>query len=113
MKYLGAYMMAVIGGKATPTAKDIKDILDAGGIASEKAMLDMVVKRMEGKTVHELIEAGSKKFAATGGGGGGGGGGAAPAAGAAAAGAGGKAAAKEEVVEEEDDDAGGDFDLFG
>merc|ERR1740133_517274 len=112
MKYMGAYMMAVIGGKAAPTAKDIKDILDAGGISSEKAMLDLVVKRMEGKTVHELIEAGSKKFAATGGGGGGGGGGA-PAA--AAAGGGGAAAAApaKAVEEEEEDDAGGDFDLFG
>jgi len=84
MKYLGAYMMAVIGGKEQPTEKDIKAILEAGGIASEDKMIKMVCERMAGKSVHELIEAGSKKFAATGGGGGGGGG-AAPAAAAAAA----------------------------
>eukprot|EP00929_Paragymnodinium_shiwhaense_P099044 TRINITY_DN6060_c0_g4_i1.p3 TRINITY_DN6060_c0_g4~~TRINITY_DN6060_c0_g4_i1.p3 ORF type:complete len:118 (+),score=60.40 TRINITY_DN6060_c0_g4_i1:96-449(+) len=115
MKYLGAYLMAVIGGKENPTAADIKEILDAGGISCDDVMLAEVCKRMEGKTVHELIAEGSKKFAACGGGGGGGGGGgAAPAAGGAAAGgaAGGGAKEEKKVVEEEEEDDM-EFDLFG
>eukprot|EP00929_Paragymnodinium_shiwhaense_P099039 TRINITY_DN6060_c0_g1_i1.p1 TRINITY_DN6060_c0_g1~~TRINITY_DN6060_c0_g1_i1.p1 ORF type:complete len:120 (+),score=64.57 TRINITY_DN6060_c0_g1_i1:93-452(+) len=117
MKYLGAYLMAVIGGKDSPTDKDIKEILDAGGISYEEELLQELCKRMDGKTAHELIAEGSKKFAACGGGGGGGGGGAAAAGGAAAGGGGGGAAAggaKEEkkvVEEEEEDDM--EFDLFG
>mmetsp|Transcript_28892 Transcript_28892/g.83722 ORF Transcript_28892/g.83722 Transcript_28892/m.83722 type:complete len:127 (+) Transcript_28892:81-461(+) len=73
MKYLGAYMMTVIGGKESPSANDIKTILDAGGIECEQEMLDRVMQRMEGKQVHELIAEGYGKFAACGGGGGGGG----------------------------------------
>eukprot|EP00448_Togula_jolla_P019545 CAMPEP_0170589610 /NCGR_PEP_ID=MMETSP0224-20130122/11437_1 /TAXON_ID=285029 /ORGANISM="Togula jolla, Strain CCCM 725" /LENGTH=212 /DNA_ID=CAMNT_0010913369 /DNA_START=77 /DNA_END=714 /DNA_ORIENTATION=- len=106
MKYLGAYLMSVIGGNESPTAEDITSILDAGGIAYEKDMVKMVVERMDGKKAHELISTGYGKFAACGGGGGGGGGGAAAAApeAAAAGGGGGKAAAKkEEVVEEEEE----------
>ena len=33
---LGAYLMAVIGGKESPTAEDIKTILEAGGIGFEE-----------------------------------------------------------------------------
>mmetsp|Transcript_111496 Transcript_111496/g.300773 ORF Transcript_111496/g.300773 Transcript_111496/m.300773 type:complete len:173 (-) Transcript_111496:180-698(-) len=72
MKYLGAYLMAVIGGNEAPSADDVKAILEAGGIECEKEMLDRVISNMEGNQVHELIAAGSLKFAACGGGGGGG-----------------------------------------
>merc|ERR1719207_381391 len=103
-KYVGAYLMAVLAGKESPTADDVKEILSAGGISFDEKILKELIKRMEGKQAHELIAEGSKKFCA----GGGGGGAAAPAA---AAGGGGAAAdAKEEkkavVEEEEDDDAG-------
>ncbi|CAE8654190.1 unnamed protein product, partial [Polarella glacialis] len=113
MKYMGAYLMAVIGGKESPTAADIKQILEAGGISCDDALLGTLIAKMDGKQAHELIATGYGKFAACGGGGGGGGG-AAPAAGAGAAGAGAGAAAKEEkkiVEEEEEEDV--DFDLFG
>jgi len=70
MKYLGAYLMAVIGGKESPTEDDIKAILEAGGITCDDALLAEVCKRMDGKSVHELIAEGSTKFAACGGGGG-------------------------------------------
>ncbi|CAE7868172.1 P4H3 [Symbiodinium sp. KB8] len=51
MKYLGAYLMAVLGGKEAPDAKDIKAILEAGGISYEDEMIDEACKRMEGKQV--------------------------------------------------------------
>merc|ERR1712060_976343 len=95
MKYLGAYLMSVIGGKDSPTSDDIKAILDAGGIAYEQDMIDMVIERMAGKTVHEMISEGYEKFAACGGGGGGGGGGAAAGGGGGAAEADASAAKKE------------------
>merc|ERR1719321_2105673 len=99
-KYLGAYMMALIGGNDSPSAADVKTILEAGGIECDDKMLKVCLERLEGKQVHELIAEGSTKFAACGGGGGGA---AAPAAGAGAAagggGAGGAAAAEEKKVE--------------
>ncbi|CAE8609022.1 unnamed protein product [Polarella glacialis] len=111
MKYMGAYLMAVIGGKESPSAADVKAILEAGGISCEDELLNKLIERMDGKQAHELIKEGYGKFAACGGGGGGGdAAGAAPAGG----GGGGAAAAKEEkkiVEEEEEEDV--DFDLFG
>merc|ERR1712151_1009206 len=107
MEYLGAYLMSVIGGKESPTSDDIKCILDAGGIAHEQEMIDMVIERMAGKTVHEMISEGYEKFAACGGGGGGGGGGAAAAGGggaAAEAGASGGKKEEKKVVEEEEEE---------
>ncbi|CAE8584313.1 unnamed protein product, partial [Polarella glacialis] len=95
----------------SPTAADIKQILEAGGISCDDELLGKLIEKMDGKQAHELIAAGYGKFAACGGGGGGGGA-AAPAA--ASGGGGGAAAAKEEkkiVEEEEEEDV--DFDLFG
>lgn len=108
MKYLGAYLMAVLGGKEAPDAKDIKAILEAGGISYEDEMIDEACKRMEGKQVHELISSGFGKFAACGGGGGSGTAAAAPAASEATG------AVKEEKkkVEEEEEEEEMDFDLF-
>merc|ERR1719443_1715109 len=110
MKYVGAYLMAILSGKEEPTKDDVEEILKAGGISYEEAMTEVLIKNAKGKAAHELIAAGSKKFCA------GGGGGAAPAAAAAPAAGGADAGAKKEekvVEEEEDDDAGADFDLFG
>ena len=114
MKYQAAYLMAVIGGKESPSASDVKHILEAGGIEIDEEMLNLVISKAEGKNVSELITAGMGKFAACGGGGGGGGG-AAPAAGGAGAGAaaGGGAAKEEKKVEEEEEEEEMDFDLFG
>eukprot|EP00931_Biecheleriopsis_adriatica_P075423 TRINITY_DN4928_c0_g1_i1.p2 TRINITY_DN4928_c0_g1~~TRINITY_DN4928_c0_g1_i1.p2 ORF type:complete len:118 (+),score=51.87 TRINITY_DN4928_c0_g1_i1:72-425(+) len=115
MKYLGAYLMSVIGGNENPTPEDIKSILEAGGISFEDELINKLCERMDGKQAHELISAGYGKFAACGGGGGGGGGGSGGGGGGGAAdAAGGDAAAKEEkkVVEEEEEEEM-DFDLFG
>merc|ERR1719282_583417 len=102
MKYLGAYLMSVIGGNESPTSDDIKCILDAGGISYEQNMIDMVIERMAGKSVHEMINEGYGKFAACGGGG------------AVAAAAGGAAEAdasagkkEEKKVEEEEEESRG------
>mmetsp|Transcript_13728 Transcript_13728/g.32269 ORF Transcript_13728/g.32269 Transcript_13728/m.32269 type:complete len:115 (-) Transcript_13728:184-528(-) len=112
MKYLSAYLMAIIGGKESPTADDVKAILDAGGISCDDEILGKLIENMDGKQAHELISAGMKKFCA--GGGGGGGGGAVAAAPAAGGGGGGDAPAKkEEKKEEEEEEEEMDFDLFG
>eukprot|EP00927_Polykrikos_kofoidii_P021819 TRINITY_DN2054_c0_g1_i1.p1 TRINITY_DN2054_c0_g1~~TRINITY_DN2054_c0_g1_i1.p1 ORF type:complete len:117 (+),score=52.12 TRINITY_DN2054_c0_g1_i1:89-439(+) len=114
MKYLGAYLMAVLGGKENPDAKDIKTILEAGGVECDDDMVKLVIDRMTGKQAHEMIAAGYGKFAACGGGGGGGGGGAAASPAAGGGGGGGDAAAKEEKkVEEEEEEEDMEFDLFG
>merc|ERR1719473_193552 len=104
--------MAQLAGKDQPSEKDIKDILEAGGIEVDSAVLKTVLKALDGRDASEIIAAGVPKLEAMGGGGGGGGGGAAPAAaaGGAAAGSAAEEKKKEEPEEEEEDM---DFDLFG
>jgi len=72
-KYLAAYLMAVLAGKASPSESDVKQILEAGGVDIDAKSLKLLMEKVEGKTANELIAEGSKKFAAAGGGGSGGG----------------------------------------
>ena len=110
MKHIGAYLLATLGGNASPSAADVTKILSSVGIESDADRLATLISELEGKSIEELIASGSAKLASMPAGG------AAPAA--AAPAAGGAAAAapaaeskkKEEVKEESDDDMG--FGLF-
>lgn len=88
-----------------PAKDDVSKLLKASGVEPEADKLDLLIKNLEGKQLHELIAAGSSKIVSVG---------AAPAGGAAAAG--GDAndkpeEVKEEKVEEtENVDMGGLFD---
>ena len=105
MKYVAAYALLVLGGKAEPSAADIEKVLKEAGAKSETERAESIVSGLKGKQLHELIAEGKKKMASMGSVV------SAPAAGASAGGA--KAAAKEEEKpkeEEADVDMGG---LFG
>merc|ERR1719263_1812316 len=104
MKYLGAYLLTAIAGEE-PSAAKITEILESA------AMVKLVLSKMEGKTVAEVLASGMANLEQVGGGGGGGAAaGGAAAGGAAAAGGDAGAAKKEEAAEEEEEAM--DFDLF-
>ncbi|KAJ3400204.1 Integrator complex subunit 2 [Chytriomyces hyalinus] len=111
MKYIGAYLLATLGGNETPSAKDIKKILSSVGIEAEASRIENLLSELEGKNIADIIAEGTKKMASLPAGGA-----AAPAAaGSAAPAAGGAAAAapkkeEKEEKEESDDDMG--FGLF-
>ncbi|XP_071762424.1 uncharacterized protein LOC139917235 isoform X3 [Centroberyx gerrardi] len=110
MRYVAAYLLAVLGGKANPSAQDIKDILGSVGIEADDERLNKVISELNGKDTEEVLNAGMSKLASV------------PAGGAvAASAAGGSAAAapaaaeekkeeKKEESEESDEDMG--FGLF-
>ncbi|CAL4901024.1 unnamed protein product [Urochloa decumbens] len=111
MKVIAAYLLAVLGGNTSPTADDVKNILESVGAEADEEKLDFLLAELKGKDITEVIAAGREKFASVPSGGG------AIAAGAPVAAAGGAAPAeeakKEEKVEEKeesDDDMG--FSLF-
>lgn len=115
MRYVAAYLLAVLGGTENPSEADVKKILSSVGVDVDAASLKKVVDTLKGKNLEELMNEGRKKLATMPSGGGA----AAPAAAAAApaAAAGGdkkaeatKAKEKEPESEEEDDDMG--FGLF-
>ncbi|XP_071790940.1 large ribosomal subunit protein P2-like [Asterias amurensis] len=110
MRYVAAYLLAALGGNASPSASDIKKILDSVGIEADDALLNKVIKELSGKDIEEVIADGQSKLASVPTGGvaaAGGGGGAAADKGEAAAE---KEEAKVEEEEESDDDMG--FGLF-
>ena len=63
MRYVAAYLLAVLGGKNNPTAKDLKGILSAVGVEANANNLDIVIKNLNGKSITDLIEEGSALLA--------------------------------------------------
>ena len=105
MKYIAAFLLAQLGGEASPSKATIAKILDSVGASHDDATIDALLQKLDGKDIAELIKEGSSKLAVVGGGA------AAPAAGGAAA----TEEKKEEKKEEEEvvELAGGFDDLFG
>lgn len=58
MRYVSAYLLAVLGSKPDPSAADIEKILSSVGIESDKEKLTKVVSELKGKNVEELIAEG-------------------------------------------------------
>ncbi|CAI5718662.1 unnamed protein product [Peronospora destructor] len=109
MRYIAAYLLAVLGGQPSPTENDVVKILQASGVETDKKRVAAILQAMEGKNMDEVIAAGSKKLASFGSSG------AAPAAATGAAAPGAEAAKVEEkVVEEEEEvDISGGMGMFG
>ena len=63
MRYIAAYLLLQIGGKAAPTAGDIKSVLGSVGIDADEERLSKLLSELNGKDVAELISEGSAKFA--------------------------------------------------
>jgi len=114
MRYIAAYLLLQLGGKTSPGADDIKKVLTAGGVDCDDERLSNLLSELEGKSIDELISAGSAKLASVPSGGGvatsSGGGGAATGGASASAPEKEAEAKKEEPKEESDDDMG--FGLF-
>lgn len=55
MRYVAAYLLAVLGGKAAPASGDIEKILSSVGIEADAEKLKKVIAELAGKDVEELI----------------------------------------------------------
>lgn len=108
MRYVAAYMLAILGGNKAPSEEDIKKILGSVDVEYNPEQSSKVVSELSGKNLEELIQKGSEKLATIPSGGSGAA--AAPAGDAAAPAAEEKKEEKKEEEEEEDDDMG--FSLF-
>lgn len=62
MKYLAAYALAWLGGKNSPTVKDLEAIVKAAGGEFEADKANTLVEALKDKPVHELIAAGRTKL---------------------------------------------------
>lgn len=107
MRYVAAYMLAILGGNKAPSEEDIKKILGSVGVEYSPEQSKKVVSELSGKNLEDLIQKGSEKLATIPSGGGGA---AAPAASSNAPAAAEEKKEEEKEEEEEDDDMG--FSLF-
>jgi large subunit ribosomal protein LP2 len=62
MKYLAAYLMAVVAEDSHPTEQKIKTILESIGAEIDQELLTAFLTKVEGKNAHELIAAGLGKL---------------------------------------------------
>merc|ERR1711966_375176 len=111
MKVISAYMLAVVGGNASPSADDVKKLLSSVGIdlsGDESSQLDTLVSSFAEKSLDEVLKEGNALLATAPGGGSGG-----AAGGAAAGGASDAPAAAAEEEEEEEEELAPAADLFG
>ena len=58
MRYVAAYLLAVLGGNENPSAADIKKILSSVGIDAEDDKLKKVIGELSGKKIEDLIAEG-------------------------------------------------------
>ena len=58
MRYVAAYLLAVLGGNESPTEKDLKNILSSVGIDADSASLKKVISELSGKNLEEVIAEG-------------------------------------------------------
>lgn len=57
MRYVAAYLLAVLGGNAQPSESDIKKILRSVGVDVDATCLKKVVSELQDKKLEELIVA--------------------------------------------------------
>ncbi|VVB04669.1 unnamed protein product [Arabis nemorensis] len=70
MKVVAAFLLAVLGGNANPSADKIKDIIGSVGADADAESIELLLKEVKGKDIAELIAAGREKLASVPSGGG-------------------------------------------
>jgi large subunit ribosomal protein LP2 len=58
MRYVAAYLLAVLGGKTSPNQTDIEKILSSVGIEVDAEKLGKVISSLSGKNVEDVIAQG-------------------------------------------------------
>lgn len=54
MKLIAAYLLLQLGGNASPSAEDIKSLLETVGVEAEQERLDKLISELEGKDINEV-----------------------------------------------------------
>ena len=54
IKHIAAYLLLQTGGNASPSASDIKTLLETVGIEADQAQLDKLISELEGKDINQV-----------------------------------------------------------
>ena len=58
MRYVAAYLLAVLGGNDKPTEKDLKKIISSVGVDADSDAINKVINELKGKVIDDVIKAG-------------------------------------------------------
>lgn len=62
MKHLAAYLLLGLGGNASPSAKDVKTVLESVGIDADDERLEKLISELEGKDLQEVCRSITIRF---------------------------------------------------
>lgn len=62
MRYVAAYLLAVLGGNESPSKADLEKILSSVGIEVDAARVTKIIGELKGKSIEELIKQGREKL---------------------------------------------------
>jgi large subunit ribosomal protein LP2 len=54
MKHLAAYLLLGLGGNISPSASDVKAVLESVGIEADDERLDKLIAELQGKDINEV-----------------------------------------------------------
>jgi len=54
MKHLAAYLLLGLAGNTSPSAADVKGVLESVGIDADEARLEKLISELEGKDIQEV-----------------------------------------------------------
>ncbi|KAF9633514.1 putative 40s ribosomal protein s15 protein [Lasiodiplodia theobromae] len=62
MKHLAAYLLLGLGGNTSPSAADVKAVLESVGVEADSDRLDKLIAELEGKDIQECITVKTRSF---------------------------------------------------
>ena len=62
VRYVAAYLLAVLGGNESPSNADIEKILSSVGIEVDATRVTKIIGELKGKSIEELIAQGREKL---------------------------------------------------
>lgn len=54
MRHIAAYLLLQIGGNASPSADDVKNVLSAVGIEADDERLETLISELKGKDINAV-----------------------------------------------------------
>ena len=54
MKHLAAYLLLGLGGNTSPSASDIKGVLESVGVDADEERLEKLLSELDGKDISEV-----------------------------------------------------------
>jgi large subunit ribosomal protein LP2 len=54
MKHLAAYLLLGLGGNTSPSASDIKQVLESVGVEADDERLEKLISELKGKDINEV-----------------------------------------------------------